>query len=70
MQTRLASRAGRDGRERAILLDARVRYMVGQEATYLSRGDIDRYRDGTIAVYPRRSDTTMLIPQIGVTFEL
>ena len=70
VQARLAERVGADGRPRAVLLDARARYLVGGQATYLGRGDIDRFSDGTIRVFPRRSKTTMLIPQLGVTFEL
>ncbi len=70
VQARLAESLSESGRPRAILLDARVRYLVGGEATYLGRGDIDRFSDGTIRVFPRRSKTTMLIPQLGVTFEL
>ena len=70
LQARLGEGTDDDGRRHAILLDARVRYLVGSEATYLGRGDIDRYNDGTIGVFPRRSRTTMLVPQLGVTFEL
>lgn len=50
-----------------VLLDARVRYLAGGEATYLGRGDIERYGDGTFAVFPRRSRTDLLAPQLGVT---
>ena len=70
LQARLGESVADDGRARAVLLDARVRYLVGSEATYLGRGDIDRYDDGTIELYPRRSATTMLVPQLGVTVEL
>ena len=70
VQARLAESRGEGGRPRAVLLDARVRYLVGGEATYLGRGDIDRYSDGTIEVFPRRSTTSMVVPQLGVTFEL
>ena len=70
LQARLGSTTSEDGRTRAIRLDARVRYLVGSEATYLGRGDIDRYDDGTIGLFPRRSATTLLLPQLGVTFDL
>ena len=70
VQARLAERVGDDGRPRAVLLDARVRYVVGGEATYLGRGDIGRFGDGRIQVFPRRSGTSMLVPQVGVTVEL
>jgi hypothetical protein len=49
-----------------IFIDARVRYLVGQEAEYLGRGDLYS-SSGRVYVSPRRSRTDMLVPQIGVT---
>jgi hypothetical protein len=70
---RLHRRAGLDGPKplrgggaREVLLDARVRYLVGGEASYLGRGDL-RGEDGEVVVEPRRSRTDLLVPQVGVT---
>ncbi len=60
--------ASDDGRPTSVALDARVRYLVGGEATYLGRGDIERFRDGTIDLYPRTSRTDMVVPHLGVSF--
>ena len=68
VQVRLGSFDTDEGRPGTVSLDARVRYLSGTEATFLGRGDIDRYRDGTIRVYPRRSRTDVLAPHLGVTF--
>ena len=57
-----------EGRPTSVSLDARVRYLVGGEATYLGRGDIDRFTDGTIDLYPRTSRTDLLVPYLGVSF--
>lgn len=69
LQTRLHRGVSDEGRPYDVLLDARVRYVSGGEATYLDRGDITRYTDGTIGVSPRRSRTDLVLPQIGVTFQ-
>lgn len=55
------------GRSYEVLVDGRVRYLAGGEASYLGRGDITRYDDGTYEVAPRRSRTDLLVPQLGVT---
>ncbi|WP_420456073.1 hypothetical protein [Rubrivirga sp.] len=57
-----------EGRPTAVSLDARVRYPAGGEATYLGRGDVTRYRDGTIGVDPRRSRTDLVAPHLGLAF--
>ena len=71
VQARLAesTRAGAGARARSCSTPGCATWSGG-EATYLGRGDIDRFGDGTIQVFPRRSRTSMLIPQLGVTFEL
>lgn len=68
VQVHLGSFDTDEGRPGSVSLDARVRYLSGTEATFLGRGDIDRFRDGTIRVYPRRSRTDFLAPHLGVTF--
>lgn len=68
VQVALGSFTDDDGDRTAVALDARVRYLSGREATFLGRGDIDRYTDGTIRVYPRRSRTDFVAPHLGVTF--
>lgn len=57
-----------EGRPTSVSLDARVRYLVGGQATYLGRGDIVRFDDGTIDILPRRSRTDMVVPHLGVSF--
>ncbi len=57
-----------EGRPFSVALDASVRYLAGGEATYLARGDIARYRNGTIRLDPRRSRTDLLTPRLGVSF--
>ena len=68
VQVALGGFASESGRRTAVSLDARVRYLAGTEATFLARGDIRRYRDGTIGLDPRRSRTDLLVPHLGVTF--
>ena len=70
LQARVYRGLSREGRPYDVLLDARVRYLAGGEATYLDRGDLARYSDGTVGVSPRRSRTDLLLPQFGVTFRL
>jgi hypothetical protein len=48
-----------------VLVDLRVRYLLGAEANYLTEGDLDG-RDGRLRLTPRRSRTDLLVPQIGV----
>jgi hypothetical protein len=67
-QVRLHNGVSDEGRPYEVLLDARVRYLAGGEASYLGRGDIERYEDGTIRLYPRRSRTDLVSPQLGLTF--
>ena len=68
VQVALGSFTSDQGHRTAVALDARVRYLSGTEATYLARGDIRRYRDGTIRLDPRRSRTDLIVPHLGVTF--
>jgi len=70
LQIKLADGHNKRGNHFDILLDARVRYLVGGETTYLGRGDIERFDNGTIRIRPRRSTTTLIVPQLGVTFRL
>lgn len=67
-QLRLHRGVSDEGRPFELLLDARVRYISGGTATYLGRGDIDRFADGTIRLSPRESRTDVLTPQLGMTF--
>ncbi len=67
-QIRLHRGVNSRGQRHEVLLDARVRYISGGEASYLGRGDIDRFDDGTIRLSPRESRTDMISPQLGVTF--
>jgi len=53
-------------RRTEVALDLRLRYLSSGRATYLARGDILRYTDGTIGVDPRRSRTDVLTPSLGV----
>lgn len=55
-----------EGQRVAVALDLRVRYISGGTATYLGRGDLLRYDDGTLGVDPRRSRTDVLMPSVGV----
>ena len=50
-----------------VLIDFRVRYSFGGEATYLKRGSITR-EDGTAIIDPLRSRTDLLTYQLGVVF--
>lgn len=68
LQIKLVDGHNKRGRPFDVLLDGRVRYLVGGETTYLGRGDIDRFDNGTIRIRPRRSTTTLVVPQLGVTF--
>lgn len=66
MLVRLYEGRDDDGDRIAVSLDARVRYLSGGRATYLGRGDLIRYRDGTVGVDPQRSRTDLLVPHFGV----
>jgi hypothetical protein len=50
-----------------ISLDLGVRYQNNGQAEYLRPGDIEDNGDGTITVYPVRSDTDLLTFRIGVS---
>lgn len=50
-----------------ILLDAKLRYMRGSPADYLTPGSI-RQEDGKLVYYISRSRTDMLSTQMGITF--
>lgn len=56
---------GRDGGPSEVLVDLRVRYLFGAEASYLAEGDLQG-RSGRLVALPRRSRTDLLLPQIGV----
>ena len=59
----------RSGR-RPISLDLGVRYHNNGVAEYLREGDIQDNQDGTITVFPVRSDTDLLTFHIGLSFGL
>ena len=50
-----------------VLIDFRVRYSFGGEATYLKKGSITR-ENGTAIIDPLRSRTDLLTYQLGVVF--
>lgn len=50
-----------------VLIDFRVRYSFGGEATYLKRGSITR-ENGAVSIDPLRSRTDLLTYQLGVVF--
>ncbi|MGH7477015.1 MAG: hypothetical protein ACRELD_12045 [Longimicrobiales bacterium] len=50
-----------------IAVDAGVRYQNNGEARYLREGDITDNPDGTISFTPHRTDTDMLVMQLGVS---
>ncbi len=51
-----------------LLVDSRVRYVVGGEARYLKKGSIRRVND-TLVYDVKKSDTDLLTVQVGVTVE-
>ncbi|HQU71735.1 MAG TPA: outer membrane beta-barrel protein [Calditrichia bacterium] len=60
---------GEDGhydRPASILLDLRVRYLLGGEAEYLRRGDIERV-NGEVIISPVQSKTDLLTFNIGIS---
>lgn len=50
-----------------VSMDLGVRYHNNGEAEYLREGDIEDNGDGTITVYPVRSDTDLLTFHIGIS---
>jgi hypothetical protein len=55
------------GRPAHILLDAKLRYIRGSRANYLTRGSI-RQENGRVIYDISRSRTDMLVTQLGITF--
>ena len=51
-----------------ILLDVRMRYLLGGQAEYLKRGDLQRI-DGEVVVNPVESETDLMTFNIGVSFQ-
>jgi len=58
---------GEGSKLQEVLIDFRVRYSFGGEATYLKRGSITR-ENGTAIIDPLRSRTDLLTYQLGVVF--
>jgi hypothetical protein len=50
-----------------VLIDFRIRYLFGGEATYLKEGSIT-VSDGAVEIDARRSRTDLLTYQLGVSF--
>lgn len=59
----------RDG-WRPIDLDLSATYHANDPATYLVQGGIQDHPDGSITVFPRRSDTDLVTIQVGFTIGL
>lgn len=55
------------GKPISLHLHAGARYLFGREADYLREGDIVR-QDGTVQFATVRSETNLLVTQLGVTF--
>ena len=53
------------GGDRPVSLDLGVRYHNNGQAEYLREGDIVDHQDGTVSLYPVRSDTDLLTFHIG-----
>jgi hypothetical protein len=53
-----------------IFVDLGVTHLDNQVATYLTRGDIVDNPDGTVTIYPNRSDADMLNFKLGVSVAL
>ena len=51
-----------------ILIDLRLRYLMGTEADYLKKGAIVRENDGSVTYNRHTSRTDFLMPFIGVSF--
>ena len=60
-------RPGEDPKLKEVLIDFRVRYLFGGEATYLKKGSITR-ENGVASIDPLRSRTDLLTYQLGVVF--
>ncbi len=56
------------GRGPAVMINAGARYLFGTEAEYLQEGAIER-RNGRVFLFPDRSETDILIMQLGVTLK-
>jgi hypothetical protein len=54
------------GRGGAVMLNAGARYLLGREAEYLQEGSIER-RNGALVFAVDRSETDILLVQLGVT---
>lgn len=55
---------------RPVLLDVGAQYHRNGVANYLREGDIVDYPDGTIELFPRRSETNLGTFRVGVSFGL
>ncbi len=51
-----------------ILIDFRLRYLMGTEADYLKKGSIERDRSGNVILDVHTSRTDFLLPFVGVAF--
>jgi hypothetical protein len=49
-----------------ISLNVSAKYLWGSEAEYLKKGSIQRFPDGSIGYFVMRSETDMLVPQVGL----
>jgi hypothetical protein len=54
-------------RKVAILLDLRLRYLLGSKATYLKKGGVER-ENGQVTLNPVTSKTDLMTINVGVTF--
>jgi hypothetical protein len=57
-----------EGRKKAVLVNVGARYLLGTEAEYLQEGSIER-RNGRVFFATERSETNILIAQLGVTIK-
>lgn len=60
-------RSSDTGRAFEVLVDARLRYLFGGEASYLREGDIDADANGNPIYNVTESRTDLLLPQLGLT---
>lgn len=51
-------------------LNLGAKYFYGGQATYLREGDITDNPDGSITINPRRSETDLVLWQVGVSFKI
>ena len=56
------------GRGKAVMINAGARYLFGTEAEYLQEGAIER-RNGRVFFSTDRSETNLLIAQLGITLK-